>query len=419
MADRRKTPVITDKDWNESPPDGGWKAWLSVICGHFLFMNTWGVINSFGVFQTYYTTFLDRPPSDISWIGSIQVFLSFFVGAFIGRFTDGGLLRGVLICGTILVTVGIFTASASTHYWHFILSQGICCGLGSGCLVTPAVSVVSTYFEKKRSLAIGVATCGSVTGALVFSGMARQIIPSAGIGWALRAIGFVQVATLLFVVAFMKPRLPPRRGDRLVEWVAFKEPEYALFTAGMFFNFWAVFFGFYYLASYSRDIIIPHFTYTNSLNVLLILSGVGVVGRMIPNHLADTVGPLNLLIPACLIAGIALFSWMAVHTPGQLYAWTVVYGIIAGAILSLFPAGLSSLTMDLSKRGARIGMNFTVVSFATLTGNPIAGAIISADGKYIGAQGFMGASFLLGGVLIFGARLARQRATNGGWWIKI
>jgi MFS family permease len=198
-------------------------------------MNTWGFINSFGVFQTYYTTFLDRPPSDISWIGSIQVFLSFFVGAFIGRFTDGGFLRHVLSCGTVLVTIGIFTASASTQYWQLILSQGICCGLGSGCLVTPAVSVVSTYFEKKRSLAIGFATCGSVTGGLVFSAMARQLIPSAGIGWALRGIGFVQVATLLFVTTFMRPRLPPRKADRLVEWVAFREPEYACFTAGMFF----------------------------------------------------------------------------------------------------------------------------------------------------------------------------------------
>lgn len=205
-----------------------------MLCGHLLFTNTWGVINSFGVFQTYYATFLDRPPSDISWIGSLQVFFSFFIGAFIGRFTDGGLLRHVLITGTTLVTIGIFTASVSTRYWHLILSQGICCGLGSGCLVTPAVSVVSTYFEKKRSLAIGLGTCGSVTGGLVFSAMARQLIPSAGIGWALRAIGFVQVATLLFVVVLMKPRLPPRKADRLVQWVAFKEPEYALFSAGMF-----------------------------------------------------------------------------------------------------------------------------------------------------------------------------------------
>ncbi|KAA8650880.1 uncharacterized protein ATNIH1004_003569 [Aspergillus tanneri] len=413
--------IVTNSDRKPAPPpDGGWKAWLSVLCGHFLFMNTWGFINSFGVFQTYYTTLLDKSPSDISWIGSIQVFLSFFVGAFIGRFIDGGFLRHVLISGTVIVTVGIFTASVSTQYWQLILSQGTCCGLGSGCLVTPAVSVVSTYFEKKRSLAIGLATCGSVTGGLVFSAMARQLIPSAGIGWALRGIGFVQVATLLSVTTFMRPRLPPRKGDRLVEWVAFKELEYAFFTAGMFFNFWAVFFGFYYLASYSRDIITPHFSYIDSLNVLLILNGVGVVGRMIANHFADTMGPLNMMIPTCLIAGIALLSWMAVHTPGQLYAWTVVYGIIAGAILSLFPAGLSSLTTDLSKRGARIGMNFTVVSFATLTGNPIAGAIISADaGKYIGAQVFMGASFLLGGAFIFAARLTRQGKTKGGWWIKI
>lgn len=205
------------------------------LCGHFLFMNTWGFINSFGVFQTYYTTFLDRPPSDVSWIGSIQVFLSFFIGAFIGRFTDGGFLRETLICGTALVTLGIFTASASTQYWQMILSQGVCCGLGSGCLVTPAVSVVSTYFDKRRSLAIGFATCGSVTGGLVFSSMVRQLIPSAGVGWTLRALGFVQLATLLFVIIFMKSRLPPRKSGSLVEWVAFKEPEYTFFTAGMFF----------------------------------------------------------------------------------------------------------------------------------------------------------------------------------------
>jgi MFS family permease len=181
-----------------------------------------------------------------------------------------------------------------------------------------------------------------------------------------------------------------------------------------------VFFGFYYLASYSRDITTPHFSYTDSLNILLILNGVGVVGRMIPNHLADTVGPLNMMIPTCLIAGIALFSWSAVHTPGQLYVWTVVYGVVAGGILSLFPAGLSSLTTDLSKRGARIGMNFTVVSFATLTGNPIAGAMISAEGgKYLGAQILMGASFLLGGAFIFAARLTRQARMNVGWWIQV
>lgn len=34
------------------PPDGGTTAWLQVLGGYFLFFNTWGLINAFGVFQT-------------------------------------------------------------------------------------------------------------------------------------------------------------------------------------------------------------------------------------------------------------------------------------------------------------------------------------------------------------------------------
>jgi len=164
------------------------------------------------------------------------------------------------------------------------------------------------------------------------------------------------------------------------------------------------------LASFSRDVLAPPLSFTESLNILLILNGVGVVGRMVSNHFADTVGPLNMLIPVSVIAGISMFSWMAVSTSGGLYAWTVVYGIVAGAILSLFPAGVSSLTGDLSKRGARTGMNFTAISFATLTGNPIAGAIISAqNGSYIGAQVFMGSCFFLATVMIYAATVVRRK----------
>ncbi|KAI1050689.1 hypothetical protein LB507_009207 [Fusarium sp. FIESC RH6] len=389
-----------------SPPDGGRQAWLCTLCGHFLFMNTWGFINSFGIFQTYYTTFLKRDPSDISWIGSIQVFLSFFIGAFVGRYIDSGHLRLLLSCGTVLVLIGIFTASLSTQYWQLFLSQGICCGLGNGFLVTPAVSVTSTYFDKRRSLAIGISTCGSVNGALVFNAMARQLLPIVGFGWTMRAIGFVQAATLLFVVVCMKTRLAPTKSGRLVEWVAFNRLDYTFFTIGMFFNFWAVFFGYYYIASYSREIINPTLTYTDSLNLLLILNGVGVFGRMIANHYADAFGPLELLIPSCLAAAVAMFSWIAVLTPTHAYVWTVFFGIIGGSILSLFPAGISCLATDLSTRGAYIGMNFSIISFATLSGNPIAGAIITAmGGSYIGAQLFMGSSFIIGTAFVVAAKI--------------
>jgi hypothetical protein len=54
------------------PPDGGIRAWTQAVMAHFVIFTTWGYINSFGVFQTYYVTTLGRSPSEISWVGKRQ-----------------------------------------------------------------------------------------------------------------------------------------------------------------------------------------------------------------------------------------------------------------------------------------------------------------------------------------------------------
>lgn len=172
--------------------------------------------------------------------------------------------------------------------------------------------------------------------------------------------------------------------------------------------FLGLYFAFYYIASFSRDII--GLSYTDSLNLLLVLNGVGMPGRLIPNHLADRVGAMNMLVPTAAVAGITLLCWMAVKNTAELYVWCVFYGLSGGGIQSLFPAALSSLTTDLRKAGVRMGMVFTIISFATLAGPPIAGAIITAEGgTYYGAQAFAGASLLLGMLLIIAARQVKVR----------
>lgn len=411
--------TTTKSSWNPGPPpDGGLRAWTAVAAGHLVIMNTWGYINSFGVFQTYYTTSLDLPPSTISWIGSIQVFLLFFIGTFTGRLTDAGYFRATFLMGTVFQMVGIFTTSVCTEYWQIFLAQGVCMGIGNGCLFCPALSTVSTYFVKKRSLAIGIAACGSSTGGLVFPAMARQLLPTVGYGWTIRAIGFVQLVGLVLANIGLKRRIPPRRTGALVEWAAFEELEYTFYTAGSFTCFLGVYFAFYYIASYSRDIV--GLSYTDSLNLLLLLNGIGIVGRLVPNFLADRYGAINVFIPTAIIAGICQLTWIAVASPGGLYAWTVFYGIAGGGIQSLFPAGLSSLTTDLRKAGTRMGMVFTINSFATLTGPPIAGAIISrCGGQYYGAQAFAGCVLLVGGGFMVAAKMARQRRVGGGWRVKV
>lgn len=205
------------------------------ISGHFVISNSWGWINSFGVWQDYLPTVMpERSAFEISFIGSATVFLLFFLGTFTGRLTDAGLFRPVFILGSIFQMVGIFCTSLCTKYWQFMLAQGICIGIGNGFLFCPSLALISTYFLKKRALALGLAACGSVTGGLIFPVMARELLPSIGFPWTVRAIGFIQLGSLAVSNLLSRPRINPRKAGPLVELRAFKEMEYTFYAMAAF-----------------------------------------------------------------------------------------------------------------------------------------------------------------------------------------
>ena len=229
------------------PPDGGSQAWLQVVVGHLVIFNSWGYISAFGVFQAYYETTLQRPPSDISWIGSFQTFLIYFMSTFSGRATDAGYYRYVLTAGLSLQVFGVFMTSISTQYWQIFLAQGICIGIGDGLVFCPTVTLISTYFLKKRALAISGIANGFVTGGVVYTIIARQLLYRIGFAWTCRAMGFVMLANAAIILSLARTRIPPRVTGPLIEFAAFKEASYDLFSLGMFLAFLGVYFGYYYV----------------------------------------------------------------------------------------------------------------------------------------------------------------------------
>jgi hypothetical protein len=50
------------------------------------------------------------------------------------------------------------------QYYQAFLAQGGCFGIGAGMLFVPSIAVVSTYFDKYRSISVGVAITGSSLG---------------------------------------------------------------------------------------------------------------------------------------------------------------------------------------------------------------------------------------------------------------
>jgi MFS family permease len=392
-------------------PDGGTTAWIQVLCCHFTIFNTFGFFTSFGVYQTYYVNTLGIAPSTVSWIGSIQVFLLFGIGTFTGRATDAGLFRHCYIAGAFFQLLGIFTMAESTKLWQLFCSQAVCLGIANGLQFCPAMALVSSYFVKRRAFALGLTAVGSCTGGVVFPIIVQQCLPRYGFQWTIRIIGFIMLALNVFTILLYRTRLPPRKAGPLVDWESFKEAQFTLYCMGAFFAFWGLYFAFFYIGAYGRNVL--GVTYQQSINLLLVQVCMGFIFRPLPTYFADKIGKLNVLIPFVFICGIMMFAWIGIHTVGTLYVFAVIYGSASAVIQALWPAVIGSMsrTPDPKKAGVRMGMAFTIVSFSSFTGPPLAGALIQqAGGSYTYANAWAGTSFFVGGLL-----LVATRYTLVGW----
>ena len=404
------------------------------IGGFFLMFNCWGTIVSFGTYQRFYESLssskesnFNATPSVIAWIGSIQAFLLLFVGALCGRIFDAGYLRHLIVIGGFLIVFGLMMTSLITSYWQALLSQGICTGVGCGCLLIPSIGAPSTWFVKYRGLAIGCVTSGAAVGGVVLPIALQRLIVQVGFPWAIRISAFIALGTLSVSVTLMRQRLPPRRRGAFFEFRALKEPEFALYGIGMFFNMIG-FYQFYNFVQSWADASNLSMHGLKPIYLLPIMNAASIPGRLLPTILSDTIGPLNVQIPAVLISAILMFAWLAVSSLRSLLIVTILYGISSGSFIALPPAAVASLTKDMRFFGGRtcshfllrataaniipgMGVVLSFMSLGSLIGGPSVGAIIqSGKGEnYDSARVFAGTALVLGGCLVSVSRLYISR----------
>ena len=253
ISPRSPSAASAPPPWNRPvplppPPDGGLQAWLHVLAGHLMAINALGYTNTFGFFQNYFTTALHQSPSNISWVGSIQAFVGLFIAAFAGRAVDAGHFYPLVFTGVTLQLLGIFMTSLVTEYWHLLVAQGICQGLGAGLVITPVMTVVATYFSTKRAVAMCGVTSGAATGGVVLPLIARQLLDSVGIAWTVRVFGLVCLVNNVVALAILRPRVMPRKGGALIALDAFGDMWFGIFSGGMFLVMLGLYFCYFYVS---------------------------------------------------------------------------------------------------------------------------------------------------------------------------
>lgn len=361
-----------------SPPNGGLVAWTQVLGAFLIMFNNWGLANAFGTFQSYYEShrLSAYSPFSIAWIGSLQLFLLFTVGVVTGPLFDRGYYRALNGAGTFFMVFGMMITSVTHSYGQTVLAQGVCIGVGMGCLWTPAVAICAQYFTTRRAIAIGLAACGTAIGGLLYPVIFTQLVDKVGYGWSVRAMGFVSLATLIPVNIILVPLKTMTRRRSFFYFEMLREPYSLLVCVAVCVGFMGMFVPLFYIGTYAEAV--GEMRHSLSSYLFSIINA-ALTLRVIPNYFADRVGVGNVIWPACSISAVLAFCWIAITSEGGIIAFCVLYGFASGTFISLVPSLVPAMTEDMSEIGSRLGVVFLFAGVGALVGNPIGGALLANE----------------------------------------
>ncbi|TXT09190.1 hypothetical protein VHUM_02664 [Vanrija humicola] len=379
---------------------------------HTLFA-TFGFVNTWGIFQQYYESslFPDKSQSQIAWIGSLQYLLIYLPAVYVGRLVDLSKFYWPFWIGFTLYAVSIFLTAQVKEYWQAMLSHGVLFGLCAGFIFCPGIAVVQHWFYERRALALGAVACASSLGGTVFPIMVSRLLEQVGFQWTMRICAFVLLYCGIVASLCLRTRLPPKAAPGgIFNPAAFKSAPYSFFTAGCFF----IMAGLYTPLSYFDVMGRQEGLGTYSTYVIAIANAFSLLGRAGPALIADRVGSVNILIPGLLGSAVTTFAWPYCTTKASLTVIAALNGVFQGCFVSLVAPGIAALG-SVEDLGRRFGMVNTIMSFGSLLGAPVAGAILA---KYdFHAVSYYSGAMILAGFFCFVA--SRQIHLKGKFWGKM
>ncbi|KEY68325.1 hypothetical protein S7711_07798 [Stachybotrys chartarum IBT 7711] len=391
----------------ETYPEGGLKAWMVVVGSWATMLSSLGLMNTIAIFHSYtHNHQLSHYNEDtIGWIFSIYSFLAFACGIYIGPIFDKYGPKWLIIAGVICTVSGTVAMSFSYELWHFILSFGVLCGLGTSLIFTPSVAAIGHWFKARRSFATGMACTAGGIGGIIFPLMLSSLFDRVGFGWATRALALICLVCGSVGIMLVQSRLPPSsNANAHPDFRIFRQTPFLFATMGIFMMEFALFIPLTYAASYA---VFEGFSQDFAFQLIPILNAASVVGRALPGYYGDVIGPFNVCIMAVLMCIISILCvWLpSGHTTPGIILFVVLWGFASGTNISIAPVCIGMLCKT-NEYGRYYATSYTIVSVACLIGVPIAGAIVRASGgQCVGLIVFTASINALAAVFLFLAKV--------------
>jgi MFS family permease len=350
-----------------------------------------------------------------SFAFSLQFIGSGIGGVIMGQVLDryGYIVPAVV--GTICVSAGAILASQIDSAWQLYMIYLFFFGLsGQGSLAAPALANVARWYDKRRGLAVGIASSGQALAGIVWPPVMGAVLLA--IGWRdmffwYGVFAFCAMVPLCFAVRFKPPpyKPPPLAGAGAA---GTPGPRRApLSTAaiqstlccGMIGCCTAMALPLGHLVALVTDIGHPLSDAVEVLSIMLLAAFISRAAILGP--LSDRLGGLRAMMIFSLVQASMLAMFTMVTDLWALYAVAVAMGFGYGGLFPVYAVAVRD-HLPITEAGKRTGVIFMFGAVAMGFGGWMGGYLFDLTGSYT-LPFLIGVAFNIGNLIIIGALIMR------------
>ncbi len=305
----------------------------------------------------------------------------------------------MLVSGSFL-GIGYLLMSQIDNVWQFYIVYGIVVGIGLSAATVPTLTTVARWFVKRRALVTGIVQSGVGIGGMALAPLAGWLILTHGWRSAYIVLGIISLVIFILSGLFLK-RDPGQIGqlpyganetagkrernqslDRQADGLSAREASHTE-------QFWilgVMFFAFGFSRSTTLAHIAAHandlgFSLAVGANILAIISGTSMVGRIGMGRLADLIGNKYTFMIGYFLTAASLLWVLAADDLWMLYLFAGAFGFSWGN-LAVIRVPLLAEIFGLGSLGSILGILEFGASTGAIIGPFLAGWLFDISGKY-------------------------------------
>lgn len=376
----------------------GW--WMVLFCCLAMAAGPILITGTFSIFVKPLAETFGWSRGDISFGFSLVAFIIAFYAPLLGILIDRLGPRVVIMSGAVIFGAGFCSFwFLSNSLWQFYGIYLLTAFGGASLTSLPFATIISRWFSQQRGLALGFMGTGVFLGGMYAPPLVTHIILTYGWRWAYVTLGVIIWCVALPISAFLLMDRPEQKGlQPFGEGGTEKSPTIDSHASGhsmtvtearKTLSFWCMAVSFALLSAVSHAAI-THFaplltdkglSPQQAATALMVLSAMGVLGRIIAGYLVDRF-PAH-LVSAGLFLGvvIGLIAGFGADELPQALIFAAMIGLGFGAETDLMPY-LIAQHFGLASFGRIFGWIYGAFAFGGMLGPLLMGKTFDATGSY-------------------------------------